>query len=56
MLHRQRDESAFLRLDDEPQPFRFFRRPNRHNQVDVALAQSPEERMTYVEGVSPRFI
>jgi len=50
----QRDEGTSLRLDDIPQPFDFFHWPDGHDQVDVALAQAPEERMAHVKGLSPR--
>jgi hypothetical protein len=34
--------------------YSFFHRSNSHDQVDVTPAQSFQERMAYVEGVSPR--
>jgi len=54
MPRRQSDEGAPLRPDDRPQPFDFFHRPNGHDQVDGALAQTPEEKVVCVEAISLR--
>ena len=45
---RQRDGGAALCTDDRPPPFHFFRRPNGHDQVDGALAQTPEEDESHI--------